>query len=215
MNKLYIYGGGTFTKAKCHMALAAPAFGTTAKQLHTLCKSQLNDWDIGLILTKMADSTSNIVTNTDLYYNVSELIKDFSVKTIIFNAAVCDFYLGDLPDDERLSSDRNYEGISLLGETCKIIKLIKDSRPDIFVVGFKTTYNRTVEQQKVAANTQILNSNVDIVFANDLGTRSNIIVAKKGGVHINDREKLLSLLPTLILNGVKTGNSFEAFKCFQ
>lgn len=215
MNKCLIYGGGTFTHGKCHLALATPAFGTTARQLKTIFDQRAINYQNELILTKMADFSSRIVTNTDLYYNIIQAIKDPLVKVIIFNAAVCDFYLSNLPEEERLSSFDNYDNVQLVAETCKFIKIIKEKRPDIFVVGFKTTRNAHVDTQQFLAEKQIKDSGVDIVFANDLGTRVNLVVVKKGGNYIDERDKLLNLLPTLVFNGVKTGNNFEPFKCYR
>lgn len=213
MNKLVIYGGGTFNKAKCHLALATPAFGTTAKQLSVIFKDR--GYEIDLRLTKMADTSSSLVTNMDLFYDLVELLKDRSVKVIIFNAAVCDFYLDGLPEEERLSSKEVYTGAVLTPEGCKFIKLIKDTRPDIFVVGFKTTSNQTITTQEMLSHKQIQESGVDIVFANDVSTRTNLIVVKKGGTYRNDRNKLLGMLPTLIEGNSSTGNTFEPFKCYR
>ena len=213
MNKLVIYGGGTFNKAKCHLALATPAFGTTAKQLAVIFKDR--GYEVDLRLTKMADSSSNIVTNSDLFYDLLELLKDRNVKVIIFNAAVCDFYLGNLPEEERLNSENNHFDIVLSPEGCKFIKMIKDTRPDIFVVGFKTTSNQTTAVQERLSHKQIEKSGVDIVFANDVSTRSNLIIVKKGGIYHNDRDKLLGMLPTLIEGNSSAGNVFEVFKCYR
>ena len=42
MNKsVIILGGGTFSHISNHLALSAPAFGSTAKQLYSLCKEKL------------------------------------------------------------------------------------------------------------------------------------------------------------------------------
>ena len=55
MNKTLIFGGGTFNHIRSHLALAAPAFGETARKLHELMPEST------LILTKMADHTSIIL----------------------------------------------------------------------------------------------------------------------------------------------------------
>lgn len=59
MKKIIILGGGTIQPIANHLSLAATAYGTIAKNLHVLLS------DSELILTKMADPTSNIVTNKD------------------------------------------------------------------------------------------------------------------------------------------------------
>ena len=64
MKKIHIIGGGTFSHVRNHMALAAPAFGGTARALYPLLAS--TDRQVQLHLTKMADHTSKLVTNDDV-----------------------------------------------------------------------------------------------------------------------------------------------------
>lgn len=208
-----VYGGGTFIESKCHLATAAPSFGTTARTLHNLL-SRDSYFRSELVLTKMADYNSHIETNTDLYYHVMDTIKNKGVECVIFNAAVCDFYLQGLPNIPRLTSDKNYQA-TLAPYSGKFINLLKNNRPDMFVVGFKTSFGSKESEQIELASRQIDNSGVDIVFCNDLASRNNVIVVKTGGVHRGSREQLLQLLVTLIKQGTKSGNHFEAFKCYQ
>ena len=209
---ILIVGGGTFNVAKCHLAVAAPAFGKTAKYLKEVYESR--GVEVDLMLTKMADSDSSIVTNTDLGTSLISKLENGDLKVVIMTAAIADFYLDDLPDVHRLSSSATYTGVTLLPDTFKLLKMIKSIRPDVFVVGFKTTMYSTEEQQIEAARHQIKDG-VDIVFANDTGTRNNLVVTRKSGIHRGDRKALLSLLPTLIVNDTRSGNTFEAFKCYQ
>ncbi len=65
--RVVILGGGTFNYVRNHLAIAAPAFGTTARCLHELLP------DSQLLLTRMAESTSKIETNQD----VSNLVNNF------------------------------------------------------------------------------------------------------------------------------------------
>lgn len=48
--RVVILGGGTFSHVRTHLALAAPAFGTTAKQLYTKCKKEFKNMDTEFIL---------------------------------------------------------------------------------------------------------------------------------------------------------------------
>ena len=41
MKKIYILGGGTFNYVRNHLALAAPAFGETARKLKTLFNKEI------------------------------------------------------------------------------------------------------------------------------------------------------------------------------
>ena len=97
MKKIYILGGGTFNHVRNHLALAAPAFGETARQLKPLFEQELSekglskDYQVEMILTKMADHTSNIVTNKDVEIYIEKLIASKDTKAIIFNVALTDF----------------------------------------------------------------------------------------------------------------------------
>ena len=92
MNKrIVVIGGGTFSYVRAHLALSAPAFGETARVIAAECKARFDKLETDLVLTKMADSTSNLVTTTDVEYYVRELVQDNTVKVVFFNAAICDF----------------------------------------------------------------------------------------------------------------------------
>lgn len=68
MKNIHILGGGTFSYVRSHMALAAPAFGNTARDIAGMMyrSDDFNLYDIHLTLTKMADYRSDIVTNQDV-----------------------------------------------------------------------------------------------------------------------------------------------------
>jgi len=100
--KIVIFGGGTVSHVRNHLALCAPAYGTTAKKLAELAKELLPHLDGELILTKMAGMNSfngkGIETNEDVERVIDNLIDDDTTKIIIMNVALCDFdgdVLGD------------------------------------------------------------------------------------------------------------------------
>jgi hypothetical protein len=123
--KIHIIGGGTFSHVRNHMALAAPAFGSTARMIygqvyraleteyftttptvpgedvverHQAGQTYAND-RVVLHLTKMAaPRQSNLVTNEDVAALIGTLIADPDTRVIILNAAICD-YSGSVLDD--------------------------------------------------------------------------------------------------------------------
>jgi len=192
MSKVVILGGGTFNPISCHLALAAPAFGGTAKKLHAMFTDN-GTLESHLVLTKMADSNSTLITNEDVAICVAEMIKDPEVKAVVMNAAICDFELPNPTDEARLSSSKDYD-VTLFGIRTKILASIKEQRPDIIVVGFKTTHGASKIEQAAKAFTSMHNNNLDVVFANDVGTRTNILVNKELCVQNGSREHLLDQL---------------------
>ena len=188
--KTIILGGGTFEPIRNHLALSAPAFGTTAKELHKLIP------DSELVLTKMADATSTLKSNDDVKNYINELLEDENVKGIILNVAFCDFKVADGDfHGERLKT--NEGDITLeLTPTEKIIRNIRVKRPDIFLVGFKTTTNKSSEEQFYIGLKMMKQSKCNLVLANDTVTRNNLIITPEESIYSNtiNREDALNEL---------------------
>lgn len=176
---IHIFGGGTVNHVRNHLAICAPAYGNTARQIY----EKLDNYGVipvRLQLTKMADYKSNMETNDDVAARLDELIAYQSTKAIVFNVALCDFY-GKIDDvesgkyAERLKS-RNGDVVMQLTPANKLLSKIKKLRPDIILVGFKTTADAGLEDQLQLCRRQIAETDVDMVFANDTVTRRNILV---------------------------------------
>lgn len=173
MDKVVIIGGGTFNHVSCHLSLAAPAFGTTARQLAKMYEGHMI---VDLVLTKMADHTSKLITSDDVIRHVlNNILPDKDVKIIVMNAAMCDFTMKSPSDDARLSSQKSYD-VVLEGIRIKLLDAIKTIRPDIVVAGFKTTHGATHVEQLSKARKCLIENKIDIVLANDVGTRFNMLL---------------------------------------
>jgi hypothetical protein len=185
--KVIILGGGTFSPVRAHMALAAPAFGTTAKQIKAICDERFENMDVELVLTKMADSNSSIVTNDDVDHLVQAIINDNTTKVVFFNMALCDFdgKIGEVKSGKyakRLESAAGDVKMTLTPSE-KIIGNIRQERKDIFLVGFKTTCGATEQEQFSKGLNLMKNSSCNIVLANDIKTRNNFIITPEEGVY--------------------------------
>lgn len=177
MNSIVIYGGGTFSPVRNHFSLCAPAFGGTAKQMGSIFKDYYN-LTSEIVLTKMADPNSKIITNQDLWEDINLKLNNPEVKCIVLSSALCDYDVDDAEagwHGERLLT---VEGnISLdLKPSEKIIDKIRRLRPDIFLVGFKTTTNKSSNDQFSIGLKMMKRSKCNLVLANDTITRHNIII---------------------------------------
>ena len=203
--QIHIYGGGTFAYVRTHLALAMPAFGETAKRLKVLCEERFDNMDVNLHLTKMADSTSKLVTNEDVEANILALKEDFDTKVVFFNVGMTDFdgeiytHYGLEPKKSgkyatRLKSDQNH-GMNLVPKK-KVIKEIRDGRKDIFLVAFKTTSGATEQEQYLAGLNLMKKNSCNLVLANDVVTRVNMIITpEEAKYHVTtDREEALKQL---------------------
>lgn len=199
---IYILGGGTFSHVRSHLSVAAPAFGGTAKRIHTLIQNDLErfgNFDKKLMLTKMADSDSNVVENEDVAIIVDTIIQDASAKIVFMNMALCDFEgtIGNTPSGKYADRLRTVEGEQNIALTpaAKLIGKIRERRKDIFVVGFKTTCNETKAVMFERGLDLLKSNSLNLVLANDIGTRTNMIITPEEGSYLcENREDALNQL---------------------
>jgi len=205
--KIVIFGGGTISHVRSHLALCAPAYGTTARHLNTLCSAMMPNMDRETILTRMADPSSFIETNAHVQHEVERVLKDLSVKVVFFSCAMCDFEgdVEDIPSGKhapRLKSAEFHSAIDL-HTAPKVINMIrhdKGGRKDIFLVGFKTTCGATEDEQYIQALNLVKKGSCNLVFANDVKTRVNMIVTpEEARYHVTtDRAAALGNLVEMV-----------------
>lgn len=207
MKQIHILGGGTFSHVRSHLAIATPAFGETARRLYHLFtqKADPSEYQVNLHLTKMADPhNSLLVTNKDVERLLDRLIADSQTKIIIFNVALTDFegQIGDVCSGkyaERLQS-RNGPYDMHLTVADKLIGKIRKTRKDIFAVAFKTTCGATQSHQYNAGLNLLKQNSVNLVLANDIVQRTNLIVCPEESYYVQrNREDTLNDLVEMTL----------------
>ena len=204
--RIYILGGGTFTHVRAHMSLASPAFGETAINLTSRFNEYINligredEYEIVQILTKMADRNSKIVTNDDVEELVKQIIADPQARGVIFNIALADFKgkIGDVESGKyatRLETVNGNETIHI-EPTKKLIGMFRKERKDIFVVGFKTTSDKSEDEQYLRGLKLLKKNSLNIVLANDLVTRKNMLIVPEEARYsvTTDRYEVLNKL---------------------
>jgi hypothetical protein len=159
------------------------------------------------IITKMGNPDSNIVTNDDVSKIVDVICADMNTKVVFFNMALCD-YNGYIVKNE-LTPSGKYEprlktsdGITTMYLTPadKLIGKIRKTRKDIFLVGFKTTSNASLDEQYAAGLNLLKKSSCNLVLANDVVTRQNMIITpEEAKYHVTtDREEALKQLVDMV-----------------
>lgn len=189
--KIVILGGGTNTYISNHLALSAPAYGTTAIKLEEKFRQHSeNKMDVNLYLTKMVHPDCKDAPDTpeDIEALVDKLVADPDTRVIIFNVAMVDYkpewlYTQEEDDYEiRQQHITNYFGkyakrlntsalpnphLELTVQN-KIIQKIRKERKDILLVGFKTTCGATKEEQFQKGLKLCKDASANIVFVNDV-----------------------------------------------
>lgn len=203
--KAVIIGGGTVYHVRPHLALAAPAYGATARAMEGNLLAQ--GWDLEVYLTKMAGGQT-LETNADIQRLIEDVIlPDPEVKLVVMNAALCDFegsiltpgYATMTPngkDQPRLKS--RGEGDSChsmwLSPAEKVIGRIRKERKDIFLVGFKTTASATREEQYRAGLKLLKDNSCNLVLANDVQSRKQMIITPEQAIYGEDVSRKAALM---------------------
>jgi phosphopantothenoylcysteine synthetase/decarboxylase len=198
---ILILGGGTFYHVRNHLSIAAPAFGTTARWLkENLVGSEL-------VLTKMADSASSLETNADVKAFVDESLTKKTLRCLIMNVALCDYEgtIGHVASGKHVQRLQSRAGKQLMDlvPSDKVISSVKEQRPDILLVGFKTTTNFSPEEQQKAAYRMLSESKGDLVLANDTVTRHNLLINSKNECLIASKDRI-EVLKRLVIEIKRT-----------
>ena len=180
--KAHVIAGGTVYHVRSHLALCAPAYGTTGRKLAELC-AQRDKLDVCLHLTRMAGGDRNLATNADVMLLLDQLAEDPDTKIVFMNAALCD-YTGFIETADlngkygpRLST-REVPSVAMqLQAAPKVIGRARRKRKDLFLVGFKTTVGAPADEQYIAALNLVKEASCNLVLANDTQTRLNMVVS--------------------------------------
>ena len=226
--QIAIFGGGTVQWIASHLALSAPAYGTTARQLAEICKRDWPEMDVKLHLTKMAGGDPNLETNEDIARVIGEILQGDLVKVVFMNAALVDFravlqhpwshtehFHGGKYGTRISSRERSIIGFQFK-RLPKVIEDIRRHRKDIFLVGFKQTCGATVAEQYIEGLRLCKLASCNLVFANDTKTRMNMVVtpeearywvtedrevALKGLVEMTKHRSHLTFTRSTVVNG--------------
>src|SRR5262249_17873948 len=140
---------------------------------------------------------------------VDSLARDPSTRMLFMPVALCDFSGAVLEAgaptpsgkaESRLKTERGAQTL-LLSPAPKVISRVRRERKDIFLVGFKTTAGASEAEQFAAALALLKKSSCNLVLANDLHTRSNMIVTPEEACYnvTRDRDSALENLVEMAL----------------
>jgi hypothetical protein len=204
---IHIIGGGTTFAVRAHLSISALAYGTAARMIARMCgEHPENELNVNLHLTRMANAgQGTLETNQDVAALIDSFVADPATKIIFFSPALVDFsgQIGDTPSGkyaERLKSRESTPSMVLTAEP-KILPRIRRTRKDITLVAFKTTTGATENEQYIAGLRLLKESSANLVLANDLVTRTNMIITpEEARYHVttNREEALRNLVDMAI-----------------
>lgn len=212
---IHIFGGGTVSYISSHLALSAPAYGSTARKIAELCEEKFGDkLDVQLELTNMARGGHGpLNTPEDISNRLDELIQSPLTKIVFFSCAIVDYEPHSVYDTCENAEDctfrsitptigkyasriesKKHNGINIYAFTSKkIISKIRKERKDIFLVGFKTTCGASNQEMYEKGLNLCKKSSCNLVLVNDVKRRFNMIITPEEAAYCetSDREKVL------------------------
>ena len=204
-----VVGGGTVSHVRTHLALAAPAYGSTAKAIAR--ESARLGHPAELTLTRMADPSSPYETDVDLAALADDIVADRGVKVVYWNPAVCDFHgaVGDVPSHRKAERLRSRGGPTslALAPAPKVVERLRATRKDLFLVAFKTTTFASPDEMYERGLALLKGASANLVLANDVGTGLNMLVTpEESRRHVTrDRQEAIeSLVATTSLRAANT-----------
>lgn len=131
--------------------------------------------------------TIEITSTQELLEAVIKELNENTYQFFISAAAVSDFRPAEF-FDEKISSQTD-ELIIKLVPTPKIIKEVRDSYPDLFIVAFKAEIPKDPEEMIEKAYSTLVASDVDLIVANDVGRPDTGFESSTNEVYIIDKNK--------------------------
>lgn len=206
---VHVVGGGTIVHVRNHLALAAPAYGSTAREMAGIV-SRLGH-DVRMTLTRMADPSSEYETNDDMQRLADEIVANDKVKVVIWNPAICDYtgQVGDVTPARKANRLKTGEGeqVMKLSPSDKIVASIRARRKNIFLVAFKTTTGASEDDMYLAGLKLMKGSHINLVLVNDVVTRMNMVVTpEEARYHVTNQrvEALEGLVEMALLRSKST-----------
>lgn len=192
---VHVVGGGTIVHVRNHLALAAPAYGSTAREIAGICNRLGRP--ARLTLTRMADPSSEYETNDDMARLAKEIVANKGTKIVFWNPAICDFngQIGDVAPGRKAQRLKSREGAQAMKLTPaeKIVATIRAERKDIFLVAFKTTTGATEDEMYLAGLKLMKGSHINLVLVNDVVNRMNMVVTPEEARYHVTKERVEAL----------------------
>ncbi len=181
----HVLGGGTLFHVRPHFALAAPAYGATARRIAELLRAALPGDDCRLHLTRMAGDPAGPETNEDVAALLERIAADPASKIVVMSAALCDWEGHVVEDGAPTPSGRDRPRLRssdaapslALTPAAKLLGRLRETRKDLFVIGFKATAGLDARAQYEAGLGLLKRSHANLVLANDVQTRHHAVIA--------------------------------------
>ena len=186
--KVLVSAGGTYEKLDSVRGITNQSSGKMGLEIAK--EAFIQGADITMVTGNMKVHVPKIfdrieaVSTEEMMYEVEKLLPETDI--FVSAAAVSDFTV-DQSSIQKLGKISSEENITLtLTPGPKIIDMVKEINPKIFLVGFKAEYNVSEEELVVSSRKKIEKTGADFVVANDISVKGSGFGSDKNQVVIVD-----------------------------
>ena len=186
--KVLVSAGGTYEKLDFVRGITNQSSGKMGLEIAK--EAFIQGADITMVTGNMKVHVPKIfdrieaVSTEEMMYEVEKLLPETDI--FVSAAAVSDFTV-DQSSIQKLGKISSEENITLtLTPGPKIIDMVKEINPKIFLVGFKAEYNVSEEELVVSSRKKIEKTGADFVVANDISVKGSGFGSDKNQVVIVD-----------------------------
>jgi phosphopantothenoylcysteine decarboxylase/phosphopantothenate--cysteine ligase len=135
----------------------------------------------------------HVETSDDYHKAVTTELKKKKYQIFISTAAICDFKPSTMVKDKIKSDDGSFS-IELI-PTKKVLKAARKIDKNLFIVAFKAESNISKEQLIERAYSRLIESEANLIVANDVGKEKCGFETSTNEIYIIDREKKVIHVP--------------------
>jgi len=144
-----------------------------------------------------------------LELEIKNLLEKYPIKAVIHAMAVSDYHVEGIYKDGEIipilaKLDSSEERVLLsLKRNPKIISIIKEIKPDVILIGFKLTVNKTEEERIKIANEQMEKNNCNYVLVNDsteVGEYEHkaMLISQQEIFHLKTKEEIANKITEVV-----------------
>jgi len=136
--------------------------------------------------------TLEIISTEELNENIDKLLRNDKYDIFICAAAISDYTPIDIVEHKIASKQ---PGLDLkLKPTEKCIEIARAADPDVFLIPFKAEHNVSPEKLIDCAHKRLLDTNSNLICANDVGKPQQGFESDKNAIYVIDKQRNVTVL---------------------
>ena len=133
-----------------------------------------------------------IISTAELNKHIDRLLRAEKFDLFICAAAISDYTPEDTANHKIASKQQDLS--VKLRPTAKCIEVARAADPNVFMIPFKAEHNVSPEQLIESAHSRLLETDANIICANDVGKPEQGFESEKNAIYVIDKDKNVTVL---------------------